>query len=281
MDIKAQLDSLIENNKSCFEFANLTHETIKLANSLLRDQVKSDNMFITEGMWSYPYIKQNNIKVNAIIINPESVKSELGIELIKFYLKKVPMFLISQKVLGKLTNRNDDNGIYIIGTLPTHNFLDIFKKEKCIICVLDGVEKSGNIGTILRSCDATKIDGLVLVNRRAKLNSFASVKGSMGAVFSVPAITYSSTEDLMTDLKNNGFSIYLADTRAQTDYFNFKYANKVALIMGSERYGISSPWLGDKPNFIKLKMLGQCDSLNVGVATSIFLYDIKMKQLGE
>ena len=112
-------------------------------------------------------------------------------------------------------------------------------------------------------------------------NAVDMFKGSMGAIFSVPTITYNSCEQLMCDLKNNGFSIYLADTRADKDYFNYKYDKKVALVMGSERYGISSPWLGDKPNFIKLKMLGQCDSLNVGVATSIFLYDIKMKQLGE
>lgn len=281
MDIKLELQNLIEKNKDSFVFANLTNETIKLASNLLHDQVKSENMFITEGLWSYPYIKQNNIKVNAIIINPESVKSGLCIDLIKTYLKKVPIYIISEKVLNKLTNRNDDNGIYIIGDLPEYDFNKILKKDKCIICVLDGVEKSGNIGTILRSCDATQIDGLILVNRRAKLNSVSAVKGSMGAIFSVPCKTYNNQEQLISDLKNNGFSIYLADTRAETDYFNFKYANKVALVMGSERYGISSPWLGDKPNFIKLKMLGQCDSLNVGVATSIFLYDIKMKQLGE
>ncbi len=281
MDIKLELQNLIEKNKSQFIFANLTNEVVKLANNLLHDQVKTERMFITEGLWSYPYIKQNNIKVNAIIINPESVKSELGLELIKFYLNKTKFYVISDKVLNKLTNRNDENGVYIIGELPNYNFNEIFKKDKCIICVLDGVEKSGNIGTILRSCDATQIDGLVIVNRRAKLTNTTAVKGSMGAIFSVPTITYNSCEQLMCELKNNGFSIYLADTRADKDYFNYKYDKKVALVMGSERYGISSPWLGDKPNFIKLKMLGQCDSLNVGVATSIFLYDIKMKQLGE
>ena len=191
------------------------------------------------------------------------------------------MLIISEKVLNKLTNRNDENGIYIIGKLPKYNFNEIFKRDKCIVCVLDGIEKSGNIGTILRSCDATQIDGLILVNRRAKLTNTKSVKGSMGAIFSVPTINYDSCDGLIADLKNNGFSIYLADTRAEIDYFNFKYDNKVAIVMGSERYGISSTWLKHEPQLIKLKMLGQCDSLNVGVATSIFLYDIKMKQLGE
>ena len=57
--------------------------------------------------------------------------------------------------------------------------------------------------------------------------------------------------------------------------------NKVALVMGSERYGISKDWYEVENKLLKLKMLGQCDSLNVGVATSVLLYDIKMKQLGE
>lgn len=281
MDIKEQLDNLIEKNKNCFTFANLTNETIKLANDLLHDQVKTETMFITEGMWSYPYIKQNNIPISAIIINPESIKSQMGLDLIKENLNKTPIFVISQKVLTKLSNRNDDNGVYIIGNLPNYNFDDIYKKEKCIICVLDGIEKPGNIGTVLRTSDATQIDGVVLVNRRAKLTNTKTVKGSMGAMFSVPTKTYDSTEDLITDLKKNGFSIYLADTRAESDYFNFKYDNKVALVMGSERYGISKSWYGLSPILLKLKMLGQCDSLNVGVATSILLYDIKMKQIGE
>lgn len=281
MDISLKLENLIQQNKAKIKFASFSDETISLAHELLNDKSSKTNLFITEGMWAIPKIIYNKSEVGAFIFCPESIKSEDGFNAVKHFIGKTNVYVISEKVLNRLTKRNDDNGIYCIVKMPEYDIAPILSKQKSIVCVLDGIEKPGNIGTILRTCDATNIDLVMVVNRRAKVTNTLCVKGSMGAIFNVPIKTYATIKDCWQDLKNNGFEIYLADTRAETDYFNFKYANKTALVMGSERYGISKDWYENNPKLLKLKMLGQCDSLNVGVATSILLYDVKMKQLGE
>ena len=281
MDIKENLNKLIEDNKSKLRFVSFSDPVIVKAHQLLNDKCDDNQVFITEGLWSVPKIIYNKCKVEAFIFCPESIRSQDGIDAIKTFLKTTPVYVISEKVLNKLTKRNDDNGIYCIVKLPKYDIKSILARPKSLVCILDGIEKSGNIGTILRTADATNTDLVMIVNRRAKVTNTQCVKGSMGGIFDVPVITYDNIQDCWQDLKSYSYTVYLADTRAEIDYFNYKYADKVALVMGSERYGISRDWY-DQPNqLLKLKMLGQCDSLNVGVATSVLLYDIKMKQLGE
>ena len=281
MDIKENLNKLIEDNKSKLRFVSFSDPVIVKAHQLLNDKCDDNQVFITEGLWSVPKIIYNKCKVEAFIFCPESIRSQDGIDAIKTFLKTTPVYVISEKVLNKLTKRNDNNGIYCIVKLPKYDIKSILARPKSLVCILDGIEKSGNIGTILRTADATNTDLVMIVNRRAKVTNTQCVKGSMGGIFDVPVITYDNIQDCWQDLKSYSYTVYLADTRAEIDYFNYKYADKVALVMGSERYGISRDWY-DQPNqLLKLKMLGQCDSLNVGVATSVLLYDIKMKQLGE
>lgn len=281
MDIKESLNKLIEDNKSKLRFVSFSDPVIVKAYQLLNDKCDDNQVFITEGLWSVPKIIYNKCKVDALIFCPESIRSQDGIDAIKTFLKTTPVYVISEKVLNKLTKRNDDNGIYCIVKLPKYDIKSILARPKSLVCILDGIEKSGNIGTILRTADATNTDLVMIVNRRAKVTNTQCVKGSMGGIFDVPVITYDNIQDCWQDLKSNGYTVYLADTRAEIDYFNYKYADKVALVMGSERYGISRDWYNQPNQLLKLKMLGQCDSLNVGVATSVLLYDIKMKQLGE
>lgn len=281
MEIKEQLTNLIEKNKAKIKFASFSDETIVLAHNLLNDKCSNPELFITEGMWAIPKIIFNKCEVVAFIFNPNCIKSASGLNAVKHFVGKTNVFVISDKVLNRLTKRNDDNGIYCIVKLPTYNYEKILSKPNSIVCVLDGIEKPGNIGTILRTCDATQIDMVMIVNKRAKVTNTLCVKGSMGGIFNVPIKQYASVKDCWRELNNFGYTIYLADTRAETDYFKFNYAQKTALVMGSERYGISKDWYETPHTLLKLKMLGQCDSLNVGVATSVLLYDIKMKQLGE
>lgn len=281
MDISIALDNLIKSNKTKVKFVGFNDDVVTKAYELLNDKCSDQSVFITEGMWAIPKIVNNNSEVEAFIFNPESIKSEEGLNTVKMFLEKTKVYVISQKVLNRLTKRNDDNGIYCIVKMPECDVDKILNKDKSIVCILDGIEKPGNIGTILRTSDATNIDLVMVVNRRAKVTNTLCVKGSMGAIFNVPIKTYSSVKDCWRDLEKYGYTIYLADTRATTDYFKFDYANKTALVMGSERYGISKEWYDVNHKLLKLKMLGQCDSLNVGVATSVLLYDIKMKQLGD
>ena len=86
-----------------------------------------------------------------------------------------------------------------------------------------------------------------------------------------------AVESTQTNLAEHGFSVYLADTRALRDYDTEPYRFPAALVAGSERYGISRDWYDGNENMIKIPMRGVSDSLNVGVAASIFLYEMSQR----
>ena len=101
----------------------------------------------------------------------------------------------------------------------------------------------------------------------------------MGAVFTIPIIEFGDTSACIMWLKAHHFNIYLADTRAAKTYQSYHYDGNTALVMGSERYGISREWYSCEPQLLSIPMLGMCDSLNVGVAASVILYEICMRKL--
>ncbi|HPV01966.1 MAG TPA: TrmH family RNA methyltransferase [Clostridiales bacterium] len=131
----------------------------------------------------------------------------------------------------------------------------------------------------LSSDDGAGADAVFICNRRARITSPKLVKASMGAVFTVPVIEFDDTEQCIGWLKARNFNIYLADTKACRTYRESDYMGKTALVLGSERYGISEKWYSCGPKEISIPMMGICDSLNVGVAASVIIYEISMKKL--
>ena len=180
----------------------------------------------------------------------------------------------------KICEKDDPKGMISICKFPLSSVDDIALKKDNIIIVLDGLEIPGNVGTILRTCDGAKIDAVFICNRRARITHPKIVKGSMGAAFTIPVVEFPSVEECRDWLKNKNFELYLTDTRAEKHYFEYDYSNRVAIIVGSERYGITKPWYEGDYNMISIPMLGQCDSLNVAIATTIVAYEASMKQNG-
>ena len=102
----------------------------------------------------------------------------------------------------------------------------------------------------------------------------------MGSVFKVPVIEAPDTPELIRQLVSWGYRIILADTDSPSKYYDLDYVGKIALVMGAEKYGISD-WFYKAPHEdVMIPMLGDMDSLNVGVATTILLYEAAMKNKG-
>ena len=172
------------------------------------------------------------------------------------------------------------DGLLSICRFPVKRPEDLVLPERAGVVVLDGLEIPGNIGTIIRTCDGAAIDAILVCNRRARLSHPKVIKGSMGAAFRIPIVEFETGVDCAAWLRENGFSIYLADTRAEKTYYDYAYSGRSALIMGSERYGIHKEWYQNDPNMLMIPMLGICDSLNVGVAASILIYEMSLKIKG-
>lgn len=239
----------------------------------------SEKLLVAEGIWAHQVLLRKELKITSLIICPELIFSEEGAELAERLIERADeAFIVSAKLFGRISDRDGPDGFLSVVRLPDFDTLRLENGDNLLVLVLDGLEKPGNIGTIIRTCDGAGVDAVFICNRKSRITSPRLVKGSMGAVFTIPIVEFGDVNSCISWLESHHFSIYLADTKADLSYKDAGYTGNTALVMGCERYGISQDWYSSAPKLIAIPMLGMCDSLNVGVAASILAYEACMKK---
>lgn len=274
---KAFLNEL--KDSTSFNHIGENNPIIKQIKSVIANTKSNpEKLFVGEGIWAQQKILMTNTRVVNFVICPEYLYTNEALQIVRdISLRAENKYIVSAKTFDKLSERDQPDGLLSLAQLPQYDIKDLKPKDKSIILILDGIEIPGNIGTMLRVCDGAAVDAVFICNRKARLSHPKLVKGSMGAVLTVPIYEFTDVTECHDWLIKNGFEIYLADTRAERNYFEQHYCNHTAFVMGSERYGISREWYKSDCNLISIPMLGKCDSLNVGVAATVLIYNATMK----
>lgn len=272
----------INKYKGRVKFAGAQHGLIKQVAALIGNtKPNPKKLFVVEGIWALEKAKQYNLEIEAFAFCPECIFSTESERMIEDYIKIAnDSYIVSKKVFLKMSERENPDGILAICVLPHFELSDIKLKENNLVVVLDGLEIPGNIGTIIRSVDGVDGSGVILCNRKARLTHPKLIKSSQGSNFTIP-IVEGEVSDIINWLIENNFKIYLTDTRAEKEYHEETYTGRIAIVAGSERYGISREWYNHDNNLISIPMYGDCDSLNVAIATTIFLYEVSLQQKGK
>jgi TrmH family RNA methyltransferase len=148
-----------------------------------------------------------------------------------------------------------------------------------LILVVEGVEKPGNLGAILRSADGAGVDGVIAASSRTDLANPNVIRASAGTVFTVP-VAAGSTDDVLRWLRDHRIRIVAARVDATQTYTELDLAGSVAIVLGSEAEGLTDAWLGPDVEAVRLPMLGIADSLNVSVTAAILVYEARRQRTG-
>jgi TrmH family RNA methyltransferase len=140
------------------------------------------------------------------------------------------------------------------------------------LLVVEAIEKPGNLGTILRSADAAGVDALIVCDPVTDLFNPNVVRASTGVLFSVPVVIASSAE-VRPWLKARGIRAVATTPAATALHTDTDLRGPLAIVMGSEQYGLSDYWLKESDAQVRIPMAGQADSLNVAMATIITLFE--------
>lgn len=161
------------------------------------------------------------------------------------------------------------------------NLEDLFNKNKEYkkVIITDGVEDPHNMGSIIRTAVCAGYDAIIFPSRRNVTINSTVEKSSAGAINHIDLIMVNSLSSTIEKLKDNNFWIIATDINAKDNYYDIDYCNmNFALIMGSEKEGISSTILKNSDYKIKIPILNNFDSLNVANAASIVIYE-SIKQI--
>ena len=186
--------------------------------------------------------------------------------------KQCSILSVSEKILSKISRK--ENPQMILGVFEKRILkLDKVIKSKNSWVALDRVRDPGNLGTILRTCDATGVEGVILIGNCCDPFPPECTRASMGAIFSVNIVNSQLDEFIQFSKKWDG-SIIASSIKASNSYKKINWGYKSILLSGNEQSGLLEELESISHQRIKLPMRGSADSLNLSVATGILLYEM-------
>lgn len=179
----------------------------------------------------------------------------------------------SADLMARLRYGDRGQGIVLVADARTRILDELDLPDVPLVCILEGLEKPGNVGAILRSADASGVDALVLTDPCTDLFNPNTIRASTGTVFTMPVAVASSGE-VLEWLRARGVRIVAARLDASVAHTDVDLSGGVAIALGSEARGLSDAWAELSDVSVRIPMLGVADSLNVSTTAAVLFYEV-------
>lgn len=226
-----------------------------------------------------------NREINKILIS-RNIHSDAKLNQIKELAQKNG--IIFQFVPGEKFQGISENHQGVMALISPIKYMDLDeflekKHENESLVILDGVEDSQNLGSIIRTCVCAGVSAIIIPSRRnVQVNSIVE-KTSAGAINHIPIIKVNSLVSAVQKLKNSDWWVIATDASAKDNYYNINYCDmNFALIMGAEHAGVSKSLIKEADFLVKIPMLKDFNSLNVSNALSAIIFEtVRQKEVNK
>jgi len=182
------------------------------------------------------------------------------------------LFAVSEELFARIVYRERSDGLLAIARQPQRRLADLEVGENPLLVVVEGVEKPGNLGAVLRSADAAGADAVLVCEAATDIYNPNVVRSSLGMLFALPVLPCTTTEALRW-LEERAVQVIAATSHADRLYTDVDLRGASALVMGSEKGGLSEAWLEAASVRVRIPMHGLGRSLNLLAATTVLLYE--------
>lgn len=248
---------------------------IKLAASLhLKKNRETLGLFAAEGVRLCEMAAASGWGKEFAIVTEAAVGTERTAALIKILEGKgCPVYVTTEPIYKKASATQTPQGILLVMKKQSGRLEDL-PKNSAFLAILDGVQDAGNAGSIIRTADAVGCDAVISLAGSVDVFSDKTIRAAMGSVFHLPVIEGVASVDILNYCRENGIEIFSAalDKEAES-CFDFQCRKKNAFVFGNEGNGVSKELL-DNTRHVYIPMAGGTESLNVGAAAAVVLYEI-------
>jgi TrmH family RNA methyltransferase len=233
---------------------------------------KEQGKFIIEGLREIGIALASGIKLHSFFLCTEMRQDfpSMPAEVVKY--------TVSKEVFDKMAYRENSDGCLAVAEINNSLLREIKLSDSPFIIVLEGIEKPGNLGAILRTADAAQVDAVIICDPKTDIYNPNVIRSSVGCVFTNQVVACTS-EEALEYLTKNGISSYAAALTASDYYQKTDMAKSCAIVMGTEADGLSKFWLEKADKQIKIAMRGKIDSLNVSTSCAVLVFEA-MRQRG-
>lgn len=220
----------------------------------------------------------SDITINKLLIDKNfQTRNDEIINLAKS--KKVKFEFLSRQILDKKSKTQHHQG-YILECVDFSycDIDDILDKAKNLsenpfIVLLDGIEDPHNFGAIIRSCECAGVHGIIIPKDRQVQVNETVIKTSAGAISNMLIARVTNLKDAIKKLQENDIWVYATDAQGQ-DIYQTKIQKNVAIIIGSEGFGVRKTVKEKCDATLSIEMKGKINSLNASVACGVFLFEV-------
>ena len=261
------------------------NEKIKYINSLKNKKFRDKyNKYILEGIKLVDeYISSEGVIAPEFIVLCKSIliNNIGGEELYKKLYQYTNLLEVDEAVFKHITDTETPQGILIVinkkESFMSQLLKDIKNEEKLII--LDKVSDAGNIGTIIRTAVSFNVKNIICIKGTVDAYSSKVARSAMGALqkINIFYLDYNEVEILKESLRANGYKIIATDLMANKYLNEYQVSKKMVFVLGNEANGVSDKIKLICDDYIKIPMELTQESLNVGVAAGILMYDVYIR----
>jgi TrmH family RNA methyltransferase len=259
-------------------------QLVKLRDRRPRDEA---GLFLIEGYRELKRALEAGVKPRELYCGPDWFLGENEPALIDAARQAgAQVFELSKQVFVRVSYRDRPDGLLAVALQWKRTLADLDFAGRAeagggaptptakppLLLVVEAIEKPGNLGTILRSADAAGVDAVLVCDPVTDIFNPNVVRSSTGVLFSLPVVMAESAE-VRTWLRAHGIRAVATTPAAAVLYTDADLRGPLAIIMGSEQYGLSEFWLKESDLLVRIPMAGQADSLNVAMATIITLFE--------
>jgi TrmH family RNA methyltransferase len=234
-----------------------------------------EKRFVAEGVRFVEEALASAWPVEAVVYCGRVIESPRGEELLKKADSlNIAVIEIDESLFDELAGTETPQGVMAVVRQGTFALEDLrLAPAPSLLVVVDGVQDPGNLGTIVRSADAARAGGVILLKGTADIYNPKACRATMGSIFHVPVIQGLAAEEVLTYLARNAIVTIAGDPRGEKVLAGVDLTRPCALIVGSESEGVGAALLKRVDERARIPMPGRAESLNAAVAVSILLYE--------
>ena len=248
---------------------------IKRIRSLrLRKERDEAGLAFVEGIRTVAEAIQLRAPVETLVDCPELLRSPFGRDLVdSARTAGIEVIEVSEVVFRTLSKREGPQGIAAVVRQEWERLQDLRLARGDRWVALEEAADAGNIGTIVRTCDAAGADGVILLDHTADPYDPVAMRASTGAVFTTRLIR-ATFDQFMDWARAQQVTVIGTAGDASDDYRSADYGERTVILMGSERAGLPPERQRQCARMVSIPMVGRVDSLNLAVATGLVLYEV-------
>ncbi|MBE7092821.1 MAG: RNA methyltransferase [Clostridiales bacterium] len=247
-----------------YKITSTSNERIKFLKTLKTKKGRNDSKtYLIEGKRAVLDALSHNVKFNCLILE-EGLNFDIN--------ASCDILTVPRHIIATLSETSSPEGIIAQAFIPDLTF-DI-NKISGLTVFLDRLQDAGNIGTIIRTCDALGASAVVLSPGCCELFNPKTVRATMGSIFNINVMIADNSIETLNQIKNIGYTVYSAALQGEDfNKLNDINSNKSCVIIGNEGNGICDEILSVSDKIITLKMCGGAESLNASIAAGILIYN--------